>query len=133
MRFSRCRESVLRGLKWLQPSRSISGDSEVTCEWRSNVGRARLWVDLWLSEYSKDTLGFNSYLVIDQTPLLQESMDSHDCADIASEIPPTCSYCKVFDGIQAIRVDHEVAVVLVHRRCLASVSTVKELRQRFLL
>ena len=73
--------------------------------------------------------GNASYLVIDETPLFQKSMHPHDCTHIASEIPSTRSDCLVFNRIESIRVDHEVAIVLVYSGCFASVSTIEELGQ----
>ena len=60
-------------------------------------------------------------------------MDSHDSANIASQISPACGHCEVFYGIQAVCVDHEVSVVLVDGWCLASIPTIEELGKRFLL
>lgn len=73
------------------------------------------------------------YLIIDQAPLLQESMHSHDGADIACQIPPACSDGKILDRVQPIGVDHEIAIVFVDCGGLASVASVEELWQRFLL
>lgn len=70
-----------------------------------------------------------AYLVVDQAPLLEKSVDTHDGADISRKVPPTCRDSQVFGRVQAVCVDHEIAIVLVDGRGLASVTGVEELGQ----
>jgi hypothetical protein len=56
-------------------------------------------------------------------------MDAHDCADISSQVPSTGRDGEVLGRVQAVCVDHEVAVVAVHSRRLAAVAVVEELGQ----
>lgn len=76
---------------------------------------------------------FAAYLIVDEAPLLKERMNSHDGANITRKIAAACSNREVLDGVQAISVDHEVAVVLVHGRGLASVTVVEEFTHRLAL
>ena len=69
------------------------------------------------------------YLIVDQTPLLKQSMNSHDGTDIASQVASASCDCKIFLGIEPISVDHEVPVVFVHSRSFASIAAVKEFRE----
>jgi hypothetical protein len=69
-------------------------------------------------------------LVIDQTPLFQESMNPHDRTNISRQIPPTSSNGEVLRRVEPIRVDHKVSVVLVVLRRLAPVLGREELGKR---
>lgn len=60
-------------------------------------------------------------------------MDSHDSTNISGEISSTCCDCKVFGRIEAVRIDHEVTVVLVNGWCLASIAAIEEFREGPLL
>lgn len=75
-----------------------------------------------------ETIERASYLIVDQSPLLQKGVDAHDCAHVTSQVPATGCHSQVFDGVEAICVDHKIAVVLVNSRRLASISVVEELR-----
>lgn len=68
-----------------------------------------------------------AYLVVDQAPLLQEGMNSHNGANITGQVSPAGRHSQILDGIQPVRVDHEVSVVLVDMRCLAPVAAVEKL------
>ena len=59
-------------------------------------------------------------------------MDSHDGADISGQITSASSDCQILLGVESIRIDHEVSVVLVYSRRLASIAAVEELGQGFL-
>lgn len=72
-------------------------------------------------------------LIVDQTPLLEEGVHPHDGAHVSREVAPAGSNCKILARVEAVGVDHEVAVVLVHVGGLAAVSVVEELRERLLL
>ena len=74
-----------------------------------------------------------AYLVIDEAPLLEEGVDAHDGADIASQVPPAGSDGEVLGGVQAVGVDHKVSVVFVHGRRFAAVAAVEELGQSLAL
>lgn len=60
-------------------------------------------------------------------------MHSHDCADIAGQITPAGSDGQILYGIQSVRVDHKVSVVLVDGGRLAPVAIVEEFRERLAL
>ena len=55
-------------------------------------------------------------------------MDSHNGANISCKVSSAGSDSEVLGGIEAVSVDHEVAVVLVDRRCFASVAAIEEFR-----
>lgn len=57
-------------------------------------------------------------------------MHAHNRTDIAGQIAAAGGDGKVLDRVQAIGVDHKIAVVLVYRRSLAPVPVVEELWQR---
>jgi hypothetical protein len=72
-------------------------------------------------------------LVVDQAPLLEERVYPHYGAHVSREVAPAGSNSKILARVEAVGVDHEVAVVLVHVRGLATVSVVEEFRQGLLL
>ena len=67
------------------------------------------------------------YLIVNESPRLEKCMYSHNGADISCKISSTSSDGEVFRGIEAICVDHEVAVVLIDCWRFASVATIEEL------
>jgi hypothetical protein len=69
-----------------------------------------------------------AYLVIDQSPLLQESMNPHDSSHITGQIPPTSRNSQILSGIQPISINHEISIILVYTRRLAPVSIGEEFR-----
>ena len=121
-------------LEGLQASWGIGDDSEVASERGSNVGGSGLWINLnGLIEIKVKKHHFRAHLVIDQTPLFKERMNAHNRTNIASKIATARSDSQVFDRVQTVGVDHEIAVVLVGRRGLASVAAVEELCQSLFL
>jgi hypothetical protein len=58
-------------------------------------------------------------------------MHAHDGTNIASQVATAGRDGEILDRVQAVGVDHEVAVVLVHRRRLAPIPVVEELGQCF--
>lgn len=66
-------------------------------------------------------------MVVNEAPLLQEGVDTHDGADITGEVATASGDGQVFDGVQSICVDHEITVVLVDGGGLASIPAVEEL------
>lgn len=74
-----------------------------------------------------------AYLVVDQAPLFQERVDTHNRADISSEVSATSSDCEVFNGVQSVCVDHKISVVFISSRRLAAITAVEELCERLLL
>jgi hypothetical protein len=58
-------------------------------------------------------------------------MHAHDCTDIAGEVATAGRDGEILNRVQPVGVDHEVTVVLVHRRRLAPVPVVEELGQCF--
>jgi len=73
------------------------------------------------------------YLVVDQAPLLEKGVDSHYSANISSKIAPASGDCEIFRWVETVGVDHEVAIVFVDGWCLASIATIEELWEAFLL
>lgn len=71
-------------------------------------------------------LGREMYLVIDQTPLLEERVNSHNCANITRQISPAGSNGKIFHWVQPVGIDHKISVVLVHSWCLAAIAVIEE-------
>lgn len=71
------------------------------------------------------------HLIVDDSPLFQEGVHSHDCAHITSQVSPTGSQGEVFGRVEAITVDHKVAVVLVDGGHLGAISSIKKLGQGF--
>jgi hypothetical protein len=67
-----------------------------------------------------------AYLIVDQAPLFQKGVDTHDGADITSQVSSAGCDCQIFDGVKTICVDHEVAVVLVDSWRFASIPVVEE-------
>jgi hypothetical protein len=63
--------------------------------------------------------------------LLKESMDSHDGTHITCQVSATGCDGQILDRVQAVGVDHEVAVILVDCRSLAPVAVVEELGHSF--
>lgn len=71
--------------------------------------------------------GRATHLVVDQTPLFKKSMNPHDSANVSGEVSPAGGDGEVLGGVEAVGVDHKVAVVLVNRRSLAPILRVEEL------
>lgn len=67
------------------------------------------------------------YLIVDQSPLLEECMHAHDGAHVSSQIPSACGDCEVFGRVETICVDHKVTVITVDGWGLAAIATVEEL------
>lgn len=74
---------------------------------------------------------FDTHLIVDQTPLLEESMHPHDRTYISRQVPPTSGNGEIFCWIETVRVDHEISVILVNLRCFTSVLPAEEFWQRF--
>jgi hypothetical protein len=68
-----------------------------------------------------------TYLIVDQSPLLQERMHPHDRSHVSSQIPPTRRHRQVLGRVQSIRIDHEIPVILVDLRRLAPVLAAEKL------
>lgn len=80
---------------------------EMRCGWRANGHRSRIPVDL----------------IVDKAPLLEESMNSHDCTDVASQVTSTSRARQILGWIQTVRVDHEVSISQVNLDVKARRST----------
>ena len=50
------------------------------------------------------------HMIVDQAPLLQKPVDTHDGSHITSKGPSTCRDREVLGGVQPKTVYHEVAV-----------------------
>lgn len=68
-------------------------------------------------------------LIIYQSPLFEESVDTHDGTHIASQVSSTGSHGKVLSRSEPVCIDHEVTIVLVNGRRLGPVARVKKLRE----
>lgn len=53
------------------------------------------------------------HLVVDETPLLQKGVHTHDGTYVACKIPSARSDGEVFGGPETISVDHKVPIILV--------------------
>ena len=58
-------------------------------------------------------------------------MNTSDGAHIAHKVTAAGSHRQVLSWVQAVSVDHEIAVLLVNRRVLGLVFLVKEFREGF--
>lgn len=54
-------------------------------------------------------------------------MHTHNGANITSQVSAAGSDSEIFDRVQTVGVDHEIAVVFIHSRGFASVAVVEEL------
>lgn len=68
-----------------------------------------------------------TYLVVNEPPLLEKRVYTHNGTDVASKIAAAGSDSKIFRRSHAIGVEHKVAVILVHRGGLAPVARVEKL------
>ena len=73
------------------------------------------------------------HLIVDEAPLLEKRVHAHDGAHVAGQIAATRRRRQVLARVEAIRVDHEVAVAHVDLGRFALVLVVEELGQRALL
>lgn len=108
----------------------------MTREGRSESGRFRLRVDLRVGKFElrhRSTLRIASstHLVVDQAPLLQEGMHPHDRSYISRQVSSTRRHGQIFGRVQPIGVDHEIPIILVDLRRLASVLSAEEFGQGF--
>ena len=55
-----------------------------------------------------------SDLVVDESPLLEEGVDADHGADVAGQVPPAGRRGEVLGRVEAVRVDHEVAVAEIN-------------------
>jgi hypothetical protein len=72
----------------------------------------------------------NTHLIVDQTPLLEESVHPHDCTHISRQVPPTSGNGKILCRIETVRVDHEISVILVNLGRFTSVLPAEKFWQR---
>lgn len=115
------------GLICLDRTRGVGLNAKVAGERRSNSRGTSLWIDLqMLSKRLEQSELYLVYLIIDQAPLLEESVDAHNGAYISSQVTSTSSDRKVFLRIEPVSIDHKVPVVFVHGRRLAPIATVEE-------
>ena len=64
----------------------------------------------------------DTHLVVDQTPLFEECVHTHDSTDISSKISTTCCKCQVFARPESVCINHKVTIILVNGRCFGAVS-----------
>ena len=55
-----------------------------------------------------------SDLVVDESPLLEEGVYADHRADVAGQVPPAGRRGEVLGRVEAVRVDHEVAVAQIN-------------------
>lgn len=60
-------------------------------------------------------------------------MNAHNSANIASQVPAAGCDCQIFNRVEAICVDHKIAIILVDSWCFAPVPVVEELGHSFTL
>lgn len=60
-------------------------------------------------------------------------MYTHDSTNVTSQVPPTRRNCEVFYWVETVGIDHEITIVFIDSRGLASISAVEELREGLLL
>lgn len=77
-----------------ETARRISENSEM----RSTRGSHRCWTKILID------------LIVDQPPLLEKGMNTHDRTNITRQIPTTGRDRQVFIRIQSIGIDHEVPI-----------------------
>lgn len=68
-----------------------------------------------------------TYLIVDQAPLLEEGMDAHDSADIASKVASACGDSEILGWIKTVRVNHKIAIVLINSLSFTPIAVVEEL------
>lgn len=78
-------------------------------------------------------MSYTKYLIVDKTPRLEESVHTHNGANVSTQISPASRECQVLGWVQSVCVDHEIPRIFVSRRRLAAISAVEPLRKRFLL
>lgn len=84
-----------------------------------------------VSDKWANLLRSRTYLIIDQTPLLKESVHPHNRADISSQISPAGSDRQIFYRVETVCIDHKVSIIFVYSWGLASISVIEELREGF--
>ena len=116
-------DSCIRVLGWtsarmkrLEATGSVEDNPEVASKGWSEGGRARFWVNLGggaLEQTARESKKVHMHLVVDQAPLLQEGVHTHDGAYVSCKISPACSDSEVLGRPETIRIDHKVPIILV--------------------
>ena len=99
MRFAWSCKGTRAWLKGLQSAWCVRRHFEVSSKRRANIGRTGLWINLLTSAQKVGRQSRRSYLVVNQTPLFQEGVHSHNRANVACQIPSACSHGQVFNGV----------------------------------
>lgn len=73
----------------------------------------------------------NNYLVIDQSPLFKKCMNAHYGANVTSQVATTGCHGEIFNWVETVGVDHEIAIVFVNSRCFAPIPIVEKLCHSF--
>ena len=73
--------------------------------------------------------GFNVHLVVNEPPLFQKGVYTHDAANITSQVSPAGCAGQVLCGVQPVCVDHKVAVRQVNLWRLAAIFSIEKLGQ----
>lgn len=60
-------------------------------------------------------------------------MDTHDGANIASQVSSCCSHCQILARVESVCVDHEISIVFVDMWRFAPVAIVEEFWQSLAL
>ena len=87
----------------LKTAWGIKNDAEVACERRGKCCRSLVWVNLRTDvlrfrAWKRKRGGGSAYLVVDQTPLFQKGMDTHDSANVSSQVSPASSDGEILCG-----------------------------------
>jgi hypothetical protein len=103
-------------MKGLEATGSVEDDTEVASKWWGECSRARFWVNLCkatLAHTFGESRDVHTHLVVNETPLLQKSVHTHESAYVACKIPSARSDGEVLGRPETIGVDHKVPIILV--------------------
>ena len=111
----------------LEFSGQISWESD---QWEPSCSmRMDNQTDRWTDTIKLTVTVLTSYLIINKTPLFQESMNSHDSTNISSQVAPARSTGDVLCRVETVCINHEVAIRQVDLWCLWFVLPIEELWQ----
>ena len=71
-----------------------------------------------------DFVGFEGWLnsrIVNESPLFEERMDSHNSIYISRQMPSTSGSGKIYRGIHPIEMDHEISVFFVNLWCFTRI------------
>ena len=90
----------------------------MTSKWRGERSGVCSWINLqqrWISIDSQSvSTNVHMHLVVDQTPLLQKRVHTHNGTYVSCKILLACSEGEVLAKLETICVDDKVPIILVH-------------------